>query len=98
MQIMTALSHVSEDLVEKTVAFVDHEDGHEPPLTAPDEAMVRQLIEEDPSVRDLADDLRATNAGLDMLLEDVAEVRVPGSLVAMIRSHKRNGISVGASI
>ena len=81
-------------MAEKIVAFVDREAGRDAPLTAEDEATVRRLIEEDPAARALVDDLRATNAGLDTLLEDVASVEVPDKLVALIRGHGANEVAI----
>ena len=93
---MFADSGLSDEMVEKIVAFVDREAGRDAPLTADDEAMVRRLIADDPAARALADDLRATNAGLDSLLDDVAAVEVPQSLVALIQGHAANEVAAPA--
>ena len=87
-------SGVSNELGEKIVALVDREAGRDAPLTAHDEAMVLRLMEEDPSVRALVEELRATNAGLDTLLDDVAEVEVPEGLAALIKSHGASDVTV----
>ncbi|MGI9508801.1 MAG: hypothetical protein ACR2QJ_05575 [Geminicoccaceae bacterium] len=84
-------------MAEKIVAFVDREAGRDAPLTADDERMVRGLIESDPAVRALVDDLRATNAGLDTLLDDVAAIDVPDKLVALIRGHGANEVAIAAT-
>jgi len=86
--------YLADDLVEKIVAFVDREAGRDAPLHADDEAMIRRLIDEDPAVRQWVDGLRATNAGLDSLLDDVAAVEVPDELVTLIRSHGTDGVTV----
>lgn len=91
---MFADTGISDELAEKIVAFVDREAGRDAPLTAADEAMVRQLLRDDPAVQALADDLRATNAGLDTLLDDVAAVEVPEKLVALIRGHGSNDVLI----
>lgn len=91
---MFADSGLSDELAEKIVAFVDREAGRDAPLTADDEAMVRRMIESDPTVRELVDDLRATNAGLDTLLDDVAAVEVPPHLVALIQGHGSDDVAV----
>lgn len=91
---MFADSGLSDEIAEKIVAFVDREAGRDAPLTAADEAMVRRLIADDPAARRLADELRATNAGLDTLLDDVAAVEVPERLVALIRGHGADGVAV----
>lgn len=84
-------------MAEKIVAYVDREAGRDAPLTAEDEAAVRRLIEEDPAARALADELRATNAGLDTLLDDVASVEVPDKLVALIRGHGDDDVAIAES-
>ncbi len=91
---MFADSGLSDELAEKIVAFVDREAGRDAPLTADDEAMVRRMIDSDPAVRELVEDLRATNAGLDTLLDDVAAVEVPERLVALIHGHGSDDIAV----
>ncbi|MEL6963098.1 MAG: hypothetical protein AAFO01_10105, partial [Pseudomonadota bacterium] len=91
---MFAHSDISDEVAEKIVAFVDREAGRNAPLTADDEAMVRRLIEENDSVRTLVEDLRATNSGLDTLLDDVAAVDVPESLVELIKGHRANDVTV----
>ncbi|MEM7041179.1 MAG: hypothetical protein AAF543_00065 [Pseudomonadota bacterium] len=93
---MFADSGLSDEMVEKIVAFVDREAGRDAPLTADDEAMVRRLIADDPAARALADELRATNAGLDTLLDDVAAVDVPENLVALIQGHAAKEIAAPA--
>ena len=87
-------SQISEELMEKIVAFVDREAGRDAPLTARDEAMVRDLLERDAEACQIADDLRATNAGLDTLLDDVAAVEVPDKLVALIRGHGASDVLI----
>ena len=77
-----------EVFLEMLVAFVDREDGRDPPLTPAAEAMVRRLIVEDPAVCALANDLRATNAALDRMLDDVSRVEVPEGLITMIRDYR----------
>ncbi|MGI9416978.1 MAG: hypothetical protein ACR2RA_03960 [Geminicoccaceae bacterium] len=89
-------SGLSDEMAEKIVAFVDREAGRDAPLTADDEAAVRQMITDDPAVRALVEELRATNAGLDTLLDDVAAVEVPDRLVAMIQGHGANAIAAPA--
>ncbi len=91
---MFADPDMPDGLVEKIVAFVDREAGRDAPLTADDEAMVRELLEHDLAAQRLAEDLRATNAGLDTLLDDVAAVEVPEKLVALIRGHDANQILI----
>ncbi|MEM8950699.1 MAG: hypothetical protein AAGC99_15335 [Pseudomonadota bacterium] len=91
---MFADNGLSDEMAEKIVAFVDREAGRDAPLTADDEAMVRRMIDEDPAVRAFVDDLRATNAGLDTLLDDVAAVEVPDRLVALIGGHGSNDVAV----
>ena len=91
---MFADSGLSDEIAEKIVAFVDREAGRDAPLTADDEALVRRLIAEDPAARTLADELRATNAGLDTLLDDVAAVEVPDRLIALIRGHGTSDVAV----
>lgn len=91
---MFAESGISDELAEKIVAFVDREAGRDAPLTADDETMVRRLIEENPAVRDLVEELRATNAGLDTLLDDVAAVEVPEGLAALIQAHGSSDVTV----
>ncbi len=91
---MFAHSDISDEVAEKIVAFVDREAGRDAPLTADDEAMVRRLIEENDSVRTLVEDLRATNSGLDTLLDDVAAVDVPESLVGLIKGHRADDVTV----
>jgi anti-sigma factor RsiW len=91
---MFADSDISDELAEKIVAFVDREAGRDAPLTADDEAMVRGLIAENPAVRALVEELRATNAGLDTLLDDVAAVDVPEGLVALIKGHGDSEVAV----
>jgi len=93
---MFADSGVSDEMAEKIVAFVDREAGRDAPLTADDEAAVRRMIAEDPAIRALVDELRATNAGLDELLDDVAAVEVPERLVALIRGHGASEIAAPA--
>jgi anti-sigma factor RsiW len=85
---------ISDELAEKVVAFVDREAGRDAPLTPDDEAMVRELLKSDPAVQKLAEDLRATNAGLDTLLDDVATVQVPAHLEALIRGHAAQDILI----
>lgn len=87
-------SGLSDEMAEKIVAFIDREAGRDAPLTADDEALVRRMIAEDPAVKALADELRATNAGLDTLLDDVAAVNVPDQLVALIRGHGTSNVAV----
>ncbi len=91
---MFADSGLSDEMAEKIVAFVDREAGRDAPLTADDEALVRRLIAEDPGARALVDELRATNTGLDTLLDDVAAVEVPERLVALIQGHGTSDIAV----
>ncbi len=91
---MFADSGLSDEMAEKIVAFVDREAGRDAPLTADDEALVRRMIAEDPAVRALAEELRATNTGLDTLLDDVAAVEVPDRLVALIRGHGTSDVAV----
>jgi anti-sigma factor RsiW len=91
---MFANSDLSDELAEKIVAFVDREAGRDAPLTADDEAMVRGLIKENSAVRALAEELRATNAGLDTLLDDVAAVEVPDGLAALIQGHGASDVAV----
>ena len=55
---------------------------------------MRRLIAEDPAMRALADELRATNTGLDTLLDDVAAVEVPGRLVTLIQGHRASDVAV----
>lgn len=85
---------ISEELMEKIVAFVDREAGRDAPLTADDEAMVHDLLERDTDAMRFADDLRATNSGLDTLLDDVAAIEVPDKLVALIQSHASRDVLV----
>ena len=87
-------SGLSDEIAEKVVAFVDREAGRDAPLSAGDEAMIRRMIAENPSVRALVDELRATNAGLDTLLDDVAAVDVPDRLVALIQGHGTSDVAV----
>lgn len=87
-------SGLTDEMAEKIVAFVDREAGRDAPLTADDEAMVRRMIADDPTVRALADELRATNTGLDTLLDDVAAVEVPDRLTALIKGHGSNDVAV----
>ena len=89
---------ISEELAEKIVAFVDREAGRDAPLNADDEAMVRDLLEHDPAARRLAEELRATNNGLDTLLDDVAAIEVPEKLVALIRGHASNDILIAGQL
>jgi len=91
---MFADSGLSDEQAEKIVAFVDREAGRDAPLTADDEAMVRRLIADDPAVRQLVDELRATNTGLDTLLDDVAAVEVPERLVALIHGHGSDDVAI----
>lgn len=85
---------ISDDLMEKVVAFVEREAGRDAPLSAADEAMVRALLERDPMVQRLAEDLRVNNEGLDTLFDDVANVEVPDKLVALIRGHAANDVLI----
>jgi anti-sigma factor RsiW len=87
---------LSNELQEKIVAFIEHEAGRDAPLTADDEAMVRDLLERDEEARRFAEDLRSTNAGLDTLLDDVAAVDVPDQLVALIRGHQASDVAIAA--
>jgi len=87
---------MSNELMEKIVAFVDREAGRDAPLTAGDEAMVRGLLERDDEARRVAEELRATNTGLDTLLDDVGAVDVPDKLVALIRGHQASDVVVAA--
>jgi len=91
---MFALPGMDDEIAEKVVAFVDREAGRGAPLSPDDEEMVRRLIERDPAVRALVDELRATNAGLDTLLDDVAAVEVPEKLVSMIRGHGSSDVAI----
>ena len=91
---MFADSGLSDEMAEKIVAFVDREAGRDAPLTADDEALVRRMIAEDPAVRALVDELRATNTELDTLLDDVAAVEVPDRLVTLIRGHGTSDVAV----
>lgn len=91
---MFADSEISDELAEKIVAYVDREAGRDAPLTADDEAMVRRLIEDNAAVRALVEELRATNTGLDTLLDDVAAVEVPEGLVALIQGHAASDVAV----
>ena len=79
---------ISQQLFDKVVAFIDREHGRDAPLSDSDKKMVCHLIKDDPAVRDLAEDLRAVNAGLDTLLDDVADVEVPADIVNLILSAK----------
>ncbi|MGI9491956.1 MAG: hypothetical protein ACR2QF_06105, partial [Geminicoccaceae bacterium] len=87
---------MSNELQEKIVAFVDREAGRDAPLTAEDEAMVRDLLDRDEVAQRFAEDLRSTNAGLDTLLDDVAAVDVPDQLVALIRGHQASEVAIAA--
>ena len=82
----------SDEVIEKICAYVDREAGRDAPLSVEDEAMVRELLATDPDAQTIADDLRATNAGLDALLSDVADIEIPEGLVEMIRSHGKDEI------
>lgn len=91
---MFADPHISDELAERIVAFVDREAGRDAPLTADDEAMVRELLEHDAEAQRFAEELRATNAGLDTLLDDVAAIEVPDKLVSLIRGHGASDVLI----
>ena len=56
--------------------------------------MVQRLLDGDAHIRSVADELRATNQGLDTLLDDVATVEVPDHLDALIRGHGAKNVAV----
>lgn len=91
---MFADTGISDELFEKIVAFIDREAGRDAPLTADDEAMVRNLLLNDADIRQLAEGLRTTNADLDGLLDDVGAVEVPAGLVSLIRGHASNDVLI----
>lgn len=91
---MFADPNISDELLEKIVAFVDREAGRDAPLTVEDEAMVQDLLLRDADARQLAEDLRATNSGLDTLFDDVETVEVPDQLVALIRGHASSDVLI----
>ncbi|MEM9439045.1 MAG: hypothetical protein AAGA73_01220, partial [Pseudomonadota bacterium] len=91
---MFAEGTISDELAEKIVAFVDREAGRDAPLSADDIMMIRRLINEDAHVASLVEELRATNAGLDTLLDDVAAVDIPDDLVALVQGHGSKDIAV----
>ncbi|MGI9434051.1 MAG: hypothetical protein ACR2Q4_04340 [Geminicoccaceae bacterium] len=88
----------SEELTEKVFAFVEREAGHDVPLSIVDEALVRELLESDPVARSFADNMRAINGGLGMLLGSVDDIELPDELVMLIRAHGdlRNNRAGGA--
>lgn len=87
---------ISDELAEKLVAFVDREAGRDAPLTAGDEAMVLDLLEHDAGVQRFVEELRATNAGLDTLLDDVQAIEVPDMLVALIQGHAASDVAIAS--
>ena len=93
---MVAEADIPDEFFEKIVTFVDGETGRKVPLTDDEEAEVRRLIDEDPSVKALVEELRAANAQLDTMLDDVAAVEVPDQLVALIRGHGAEDVAIFA--
>jgi len=93
---MITEADIPDELFGKIVTFVDGMTGCKVPLTEDKEAEVRRLIDEDPSVRALVEELRAANAQLDTMLDDVADVEVPDQLVALIRGHAAEDVAVFA--
>ena len=87
---------LSDELQDKIVAFIEREAGRDAPLTADDEAMVRDLLERDEEARHFAEELRSANAGLDTLFDDVAAIAVPDQLVALIRGHQASDVAIAA--
>ena len=77
---------LSDELTEKVFAFVEREAGRDAPLSTEDEALVRDLLENNPAAQALADDMRATNSTLDMVF-NTDDIEVPDELVTMIRAH-----------
>lgn len=74
----------SDELVEKVVAFIEREVGRDAPLTAEDEAMVRDLLAHDSDVQRLADEQRAVEAALLAVFGDVWDMEVDDELVALV--------------
>ena len=93
---MVTETDIPDELFEKIATFVDGETGRKVPLTDDEEAEVRRLIDEDPSVKALVVELRAANAQLDTMLDDVAAVEVPDQLVALIRGHGAEDVAIFA--
>ncbi len=83
-------------LVEKIVAFVEREAGRDAPLSAADDAMVRDRLTRDSAVQALVATLRANNQALDGLLDDTSTVDVPDELVAVIRGHGSNNVLIAS--
>ena len=93
---MVAEADIPDELFEKIVTFVDREADPNAPLSTDEEAEVRRLIKDDPSVKALVEELRAANAQLDTMFDDVAAVEVPDQLVALIRGHGTEDVAVFA--
>ena len=93
---MLAAAAISDEMIEKLVAFVDREDGRDAPLSVEDEAMIRRMITHDPAASAFVDELRATNAELGSLLDSVADVEVPPHLASMIRCHGSGDVAIAA--
>lgn len=91
---------ISDELSEKIFAFVDREAGRDAPLSPEDEALVRDLLEKNPAARALAEEFRATEAGLQGFFDAVAraasKMSVPEALRGLNDAHgaERKGRAV----
>ena len=81
---MGLTNHLPSDaILECLVALTDREAGRDAPLAADEEVTIRRLLREDAGIRAQYEELRAVNAGLDMLLQ--IEPEAPAEIVALIR-------------
>ncbi|MEZ5935995.1 MAG: hypothetical protein R3F54_29595 [Alphaproteobacteria bacterium] len=85
---------LSDGVIEKIAIFVEREAGEELPLSAADEAMVRDLLAHDPAAQAIAYEFRATSAALDAAFAAYAEQPVSPELLtrSMPMQHSRREV------
>ena len=83
---MPSETDIAVELSEKILAFVEREAGRDAPLSADDEAMVRELLATDPAAQALADDFRDVDTSLKAAFQALGDIPVSDELMERIHA------------